>query len=129
MSFQNIGSQIQSGAQDFGNQIQSGAQNIGSQIQSSTQDIINQIQKLFDQIKESTSDFSNTIQKTYDDSITKMSQTGQQITDESIILIIKSFNPTILSIRDTFKSTINAVITMYNKVVLSKIQGYIKENV
>lgn len=119
MSFQNIGSQIQSGAQDFGNQIQSGAQNIGSQIQSSTQDIINQIQKLFDQIKESTSDFSNTIQKTYDDSITKMSQTGQQITDESIILIIKSFNPTILSIRDTFKSTINAVITMYNKVVLT----------
>lgn len=119
MSLQNIGSQIQSGAQDFGNQIQSGVQDVGNQIQSGAQDVINQIQKLFNQIKESTSDFSNTIQKTYDDSITKMSQTGQQITDESFREITRSFNPTILSIRDTFKSTINAVITMYNKVVLS----------
>jgi len=119
MSLQNIGSQIQSGVQNIGSQIQSGTQDVGNQIQSGAQDVINQIQKLFNQIKEFTNNFSNTIQKTYNDNIVKMSQTGQQLTDDSFREILKSYRPTILGIRDIFKSTINSVITMYNQVVLA----------
>ena len=118
---QDIGSKIRDGAQDLGNQIQGEFRNVLDKIKVGTQDAKNKFNHLLDQINNSLSGFSQNIQNTYNDSIQflSQSQTGQKIGAIAFNERVNSFDPTVLGMRDTFKTTINTVITVYNEVVLA----------
>jgi hypothetical protein len=118
---QDVGGKIQRGTQDLGNQIQGEFRNVLDKIKGGTQDVQNIFKNLLDQINHSLGDFSQKIQNNYNDNIQSLSQaqTRRQIGADAFNTIVNNFDPTVYAMRDTFKTTINTVITVYNEVVLA----------
>jgi len=107
--------------EDIGSKIQGEFRNVLDKIKGGTQDVQNIFKNLLDQINHSLGDFSQKIQNNYNDNIQSLSQaqTRRQIGADALNTIVNNFDPTVYAMRDTFKTTINTVITVYNEVVLA----------